>query len=58
MFKRTSYCAGILLLINLTIAAKDYNGAELYSTGSVKYGRFDVRMRAVSGSGVISSFFL
>jgi hypothetical protein len=58
MIKHLSYCAGILLLFNLTIPAKNYNGAELYSTGSVKYGRFDVRMRIAFGSGIISSFFL
>jgi len=51
-------CLGAVLLINLTVAAKDYNGAELYSTNVVKYGRFDVRMRTISGSGIVSSFFL
>lgn len=58
MFKLFSYCTGILLLINLSINAKDYNGAELFTASAVKYGRYDVRMRAVSGSGIVSSFFL
>jgi hypothetical protein len=51
-------CIGIALCINLTVAAKNYNGAELYSKNTLKYGRFDVRMRMVSGDGIISSFFL
>ncbi|MBN1575487.1 MAG: family 16 glycosylhydrolase [Chitinispirillaceae bacterium] len=58
MFKLGLYCALIFLLLNLSITAKNYNGAELYSKGSLKYGRFDVRMRVVCGSGIISSFFL
>jgi len=48
----------LLLSLNLPVFAKDYNGAELYSKNTVKYGRFDVRMRAVSGSAIVSSFFL
>jgi endo-1,3-1,4-beta-glycanase ExoK len=57
MNKLVLYCAGALLLINSVVAAKDYNGAELYSKNTVKYGRFDVRMRTISGSGIVSSFF-
>lgn len=58
MYKKFSCFIGILLLLSLSAFAKDYNGAELYSKSSIKYGRFDVRMRAVSGSGIVSSFFL
>jgi endo-1,3-1,4-beta-glycanase ExoK len=47
-----------MVLIHLTLSAKNYSSAELHSKNVIKYGRFDVRMRAVSGSGIISSFFL
>ena len=49
---------GVVLLFNFSADAKNYKGAELYSTNLVKYGRFDIRMRTISGSGTISSFFL
>jgi endo-1,3-1,4-beta-glycanase ExoK len=58
MTKLALYCIGAVLFINFSAAAKEYNGAELFSKNTVKYGRFDVRMRTISGSGVISSFFL
>jgi endo-1,3-1,4-beta-glycanase ExoK len=58
MNKLISCCIGIAMCINLTATAKDYNGAELFSKQTIKYGRFDVRMRMVSGNGIISSFFL
>jgi beta-glucanase (GH16 family) len=48
---------GTILFFFTVAAAKDYNGAELYSKSTVKYGRFDVRMRTMAGSGIISSFF-
>lgn len=52
-------CIGVMLLMSISAsAAKNYNGAELYSVETVKYGRFDVRMRTISGSGTVSSFFL
>lgn len=47
-----------ILLFNFIAGAKNYKGAELYSKDLVKYGRFDIRMRTISGSGTISSFFL
>jgi len=49
---------GAALLFNFNVDAKNYKGAELYSKNLVKYGRFDIRMRTISGSGTISSFFL
>lgn len=36
----------------------DCSGAELYSRDSVKYGRWEVRMRGGAKSGTVSSFFL
>ncbi len=38
-------------------AAKPYKGAEIYSTQTYLYGRFEMRMRMASGSGVLSTFF-
>jgi endo-1,3-1,4-beta-glycanase ExoK len=50
----------VLFLILITIAteAKDYRGAELYSKETLKYGRFELRMRVAYGSGTLSTFFL
>ena len=36
---------------------RKYSAGELQSRDSFEYGRFEVRMRAARGSGVISSFF-
>jgi len=38
--------------------AKDYKGAELYSNNSYLYGRFEMRIKAAQGSGILSTFFL
>lgn len=57
MFKPLVSCLLVLIVSSLAAGAKSYNGAELYSKSSVKYGKFDIRMRAVSGSGIVSSFF-
>ena len=37
--------------------AKAYKGAEVYSSQSVLYGRMEMRMRMMRGSGLISTFF-
>lgn len=37
--------------------AKPYKGAEIYSNQSYHYGRYEMRMRAAKGSGVLSTFF-
>ncbi len=55
-------CALILLSILATLAvqgaaARDYRGAEVFSTEAVLYGRFEMRMRVAKGSGVLSTFF-
>lgn len=47
-----------LLAFCSIVWAKDYLGAELYSTEQVRYGRFEFRMMAASGSGTLSTFFL
>ena len=37
--------------------AKAYKGAEVYSRQEVLYGRMEVRMRMIRGSGLLSTFF-
>ncbi len=37
---------------------KEYKGAELFSLNTVHYGRFEIRMKMVSRSGVVSSFYI
>jgi endo-1,3-1,4-beta-glycanase ExoK len=37
--------------------AKAYKGAEVYSNKSVQYGRMEMRMRMIRGSGLLSTFF-
>src|SRR5690606_41720424 len=38
--------------------ANRYKGGEIYSNQSYKYERYEMRMRAAKGSGVLSPFFL
>jgi len=47
----------LLLITTLGLFAKDYKGAEIYSTESWKYGKIEMRMRMVKGSGILSTFF-
>ncbi len=47
-----------LTALSLAVGAKDYRGAELFSNESIKYGRFEMRMRVAYGSGTLSTFFL
>jgi endo-1,3-1,4-beta-glycanase ExoK len=47
-----------LLLADSGLAeAKAYKGAEVYSSKSVLYGRMEMRMRMLRGSGLLSTFF-
>lgn len=45
------------MLIGGTVSAKPYKGGEIYSQQSYQYGRYEMRMRAAKGSGVLSTFF-
>jgi len=40
-----------------TVEAKAYKGAEVYSSASFLYGRMEMRMRMIRGSGLVSTFF-
>ena len=50
------------LIIALTIMSigysEPYRGGELRTDQSFQYGRFETRMKAAPGSGVVNSFFL
>src|SRR5512141_3030800 len=49
--------AGSMLSACLAFAQKPYRGAEYRTIASMKYGRFEVRMRSAPVSGMLSSFF-
>lgn len=61
MRKLSTYIALLFLtsatLMAGTASAKPYKGGEIYSNQSFKYGRYEMRMRAAKGSGVLSTFF-
>ncbi|MCX6180327.1 MAG: family 16 glycosylhydrolase [Bacteroidetes bacterium] len=46
------------LALSLTLSAKTYKGAEIYSTQTVLYGKFEMCMQASKASGILSTFFL
>jgi beta-glucanase (GH16 family) len=51
----------LLLITGIAIAtaanAKLYKGAEIYSSESYLYGRYEIRMQVANASGVLSTFF-
>src|SRR5690606_26691880 len=49
---------GLLACLPLTVTAKPYKGAEIFTHGSNLYGKYVIRMQAAKGSGIISNFFL
>jgi endo-1,3-1,4-beta-glycanase ExoK len=54
------YAAGALALQLMATGpaqAKAYKGAEVYSNKSFQYGRMEMRMRMIRGSGLLSTFF-
>lgn len=58
---RLPYLALTLSAVTLAgateVVAKPYKGAELYSRQAVLYGRMEMRMRMIRGSGLLSTFF-
>jgi len=48
----------IACLLALSIQAKNYKGAEIYSRQSYLYGKFEMKIKAAKGSGQLSTFFL
>ena len=49
--------AVLLIAQTGTAEAKAYKGAEVYSRESALYGRMEMRMRMIRGSGLLSTFF-
>src|SRR3954471_11666703 len=49
--------AAVLMAQANMAEAKAYKGAEVYSLQSVLYGRMEMRMRMIRGSGLVSTFF-
>lgn len=47
----------IQLLVSLGVSAPNLSGVEIYSTASVRYGRWEFRMKAAATPGSVSSFF-
>jgi endo-1,3-1,4-beta-glycanase ExoK len=55
-----TFAGGVLALLLATTSpahAKAYKGAEVYSSKTVLYGRFEMRMRMIRGSSLLSTFF-
>ena len=46
------------LLAVAAVSAKDYSGAELYTSETWMYGKFEARMKMAAVSGSVSSMFL
>lgn len=44
-------------LLTHVVNAKPYKGAEIYSSDSYLYGRYEIRMRVAKASAVLSTFF-
>ena len=47
----------LAFLTSSLLAQKPYRGAEYRTLGTMRYGRFEVRMRSAGVSGMLSSFF-
>jgi endo-1,3-1,4-beta-glycanase ExoK len=56
--KRIRVALFLALLWAFPLCAKDYAGAELYTSETYMYGRFEARMYMAAGSGLVSSMFL
>jgi endo-1,3-1,4-beta-glycanase ExoK len=54
---RFAVLATVLAVQTGSAEAKPYKGAEIYSLESVTYGRMEMRMRMIRGSGLLSTFF-
>lgn len=46
------------IALPMSLFAKNYKGAEIYSNQSYLYGRFEMRIQSAPGSGQLSTFFL
>ncbi len=48
----------LILLMSVSLSARDFKGAEIQSHGWWTYGKFETRIYATTNSGVLSTFFL
>ena len=55
--KSTALMLIVLLLSASLFAQKPYRGGEVYSKGKVLYGKFEMRMKMIKGSGMLSTFY-
>ena len=58
MSKTFAWMVIISILYSATAFSKNYKGAEIYSKAQMKYGRFEMSMKAGAGSGLLFTFFL
>lgn len=59
LMKTKSIITSIVTFVLFTSlsAQKPYRGAEVYSSEQVLYGRFEMSMKMIKGSGMLSTFF-
>jgi beta-glucanase (GH16 family) len=55
--KTTASTFILLLLFASLFAQKPYKGAEVYSNEKVLYGKFEMRMKMIKASGMLSTFY-
>ena len=58
IYKKISTATLLVMAMAGSISAKDYSGAELYTSDTWMYGKFEARMKMAAGSGTVSSMFL
>ena len=51
-------CFIVFVIFLSAIKSEPYRGGELRTNATYRYGRFETRMKAAPGSGVVNSFFL
>jgi endo-1,3-1,4-beta-glycanase ExoK len=56
--RRLVFLSLICIFYSTNVFSKNYRGAEIYTKTAVKYGRFEMSMKAGAGSGLLSTFFL
>ncbi|MDO6760005.1 family 16 glycosylhydrolase [Tamlana sp. 2_MG-2023] len=55
--KQSVFTLIFLMCISSLFAQKPYRGGEVYSHESVLYGKFEMRMKMIKGSGMLSTFY-
>ena len=55
---KNTFCFFVWLCSLSVINSEPYRGGELRTDDTFRYGRFETRMKAAPGSGIVNSFFL